>query len=141
MKKSIILFTILLCTFGIIGCTNTNQDGVAVKTFKKGIDTINKSKALTDITNASVVASFLARAYSEGKIANYAENQELTEQSEYGKALLSIPKCQANSEFKFFVSVSADGLIKVKAGKDSSTAVLLFPRHEKLDPPYDVLNN
>jgi len=147
MKRSIIVTIILAFILGLAGCTqaNENQQKEGSNTnildvSKKVKNTIDKTKAMADVSSAQYISTELSRALAEGKITVYKQNQEITSESEYGKIISNAPTCRGNTKYKYFASVSQEGLITVKAGSDSYTAVQLFPKPEKYLPPYDVLN-
>ena len=104
-----------------------------------------KASAQTEVMNAQMIAGSVNRALVDGEITTYANNQELKAENGYGKIIIgkylkSIPQSKINLNFKYFLSIEETGAIIVKAGESPEKAVQLFPRPEKFEAPYDILN-
>jgi len=104
-----------------------------------------KSSAQTDVVNAQLIASSVMKALIDGEITTYVNNQELKINNGYGKIVIgkyleSIPQSRINPDYEFYLSIEETGAVKVKAGENSQMAVQLFPRPEKFEAPYDILN-
>jgi len=123
-----------------------NENGKFNKAVLKAKNLVSKSKAQADISNAAKIGLAIAKAFAEGKIVTEEKEQELSNETGIGKLLLvnnylsKIPKCKIDNTYKYFVSVSNVGEIIIKVGIDAPTAVELFPRPEKFEKPYDIVN-
>lgn len=110
-------------------------------------NSVNKSKAETDVSNAQLIGCAIIRAFTEGKITTFLKDNKIVTDSGYGKVLVenylmpSIPSCKMNVNYKFYATVTSDGSVSVKAGDRPETAVQLYPKgKDKFKPPYDILN-
>jgi hypothetical protein len=119
----------------IAGCKFNPYDGA-----------LEKAKASFDKEAATIFANTLERQIEFGKIKkfDFKSNQELTKDSFYGKVIedygTEIKKPKVKDTYKFFVTVTKDYKITIKVGETSTTAVQLYPKPEKYEAPYDVLN-
>lgn len=127
---------------------------IVVKVQKKKFITVPKKKASgVQKYNLVEVKKGVFVEVQEQKVIEVQEEeaieikvQELNEENEIGKILLDkkylkeLPKCKIGEIYKFFVSVSVKQEITVKAGATIDTAVQLYPKPDKYDVPYDILN-
>lgn len=144
MKKTIIIIAICLGVLLLIGgIAAVVISKVAVNQTKQ---IVSKSKAQADISSAQMIGSSISRAFAEGKISEYKSNQELSMDKGYGKLLVEnyylpkLPVSYVNPAYKYYVSLTKEGEVRVTVGQNPESSVQLFPKPDKYEAPYDNLN-
>jgi len=139
-KKFNVVYLITLIISGILTIFIVLSIFSSIAFYKVGSYT-NKAKSRADIQNASIIGTAIIRGIIDGELSGIETDAEITSpqiSKVLSKTMPQIPTVKKQQSYKWFISYnSTDGKVIIKSGEHPETAVILYPRPDKLPSPYD----